>query len=495
MTVSPSSQLGTSCAAGLSDPGQARASELAATDASCKVPVALLFSGALAWLVVGTSLDLLSHLSLHSSGLLADYAWLTYGRIRPAFWNAWVYGFASPAGLGVALWMICRLGRVPLVSPRSVFIATLFWNLGVAVGVFGILAGDSTGVEGLEMPGYAGPILFSSYSLIGACALLTFQARRERELYVSQWYLLAALLWFPWVYSTANLLLVFHPVRGAVQIVIDGWFNNNLRELWLTPLGLAAVFYFIPKLTQRPLYSRYLALVSFWLSALLGSWGGLLAGLPVPRWITALSTAASVLMIVPVLAVAANLRLTLRRADAAKWFDPVFRLVLFGAICYVVAALLRAIDAVGPVNEVTRFTPFCEAYDELGRLGFLTLVLAGSVYYIFPRLTRTEWAWPALTALHCRVAILGLAICVGASAMAGMVQGLALYDPRVPFNEVTRGTLPYVRVSSLGMALLMLGNLAMLVNFIGTLVRHCRTCGRFGELLAIEMEPVTGGVP
>ena len=61
------------------------------------------------------------------------------------------------------------------------------------------------------MPGYASPVLFVAYTIMGVCALLTFRQRRQPALYVSQWFLLAALFWFPWIYSTAQLLLVFLP--------------------------------------------------------------------------------------------------------------------------------------------------------------------------------------------------------------------------------------------------------------------------------------------
>src|SRR5712692_7160522 len=197
--------------------------------------------------------------SLRGPGFLNGSAWMTYGRINPAAMNALLYGFASQAGLGVALWLLCRLGRVGLCCQGPLLIAGVFWNLGVAAGIFGILAGGSTGFQWLEMPRYASPILFAAYALIGLCAVITFHARRERPLYVSQWYLLAALFWFPWIYSAANYLLVFRPARGVMQAVVNAWFTNNFLGLWLAPVGLGAIFYFIPKLTGRPLHSRPLA--------------------------------------------------------------------------------------------------------------------------------------------------------------------------------------------------------------------------------------------
>src|SRR5207244_3485955 len=151
-----------------------------------------------------------------------------------------------------------------LLFHTTLAIAIAFWNLGVTLGMLGIFAGGSTGFEWLEMPRYASPILFGAYVLIGFCALTVFYTRRERSLYVSQWYLLAALFWFPWIYSAAQLLLVFFPVRGVLQASVNWWYINNLSQIWFGFVGLAAIFYFLPKLTGRPLYSVYLAMLAFW---------------------------------------------------------------------------------------------------------------------------------------------------------------------------------------------------------------------------------------
>ena len=73
-------------------------------------------------------------------------------------------------------------------------------------------------------------------------------------------------------FSTANLLLLIEPVRGVLQAAISSWFVNCLTVLWLTPVGLGAIFYFIPKVTGRPLHSHYLGLFGFWLLAIFGGW-------------------------------------------------------------------------------------------------------------------------------------------------------------------------------------------------------------------------------
>jgi len=183
-------------------------------DRSCRVPLLFLFVGGALWLVLGSGFGLIASIKFHSPAFLADWACLTYGRVHPVSSNALVYGFSLQAGLGVGLWLLARLGRTLLAQPLLVVAGAIIYNLGVGSGIWGIVAGESTGFEHLEMPRYGAVLVFLGYLLIGMAAVITFHQRRQPGLYCSQWFLLTALFWFPWIYSTANLLLVAFPVRG-----------------------------------------------------------------------------------------------------------------------------------------------------------------------------------------------------------------------------------------------------------------------------------------
>jgi cytochrome c oxidase cbb3-type subunit 1 len=281
-------------------------------DASCRLPFFMLFGGAAVWLALSSVLGLIASIKFHSPSFLATSAWLTYGRVFPASTNALVYGFAIPAGLGVGLWLLARLGRVPLAQPWLIAVGAKLWHLGVLVGLIGILGGDTTGFEWLEMPRYAAVILIVAFLLIAYRAFAASQSRSERELYPSQWFVLAALFWFPWIYSTANLLLLIFPVRGVAQAAIQWWFSGNLLFVWLSLAGLGASFYFLPKLSGRPLQSHYLALFAFLTLILFGTWVGIPAGATLPAWMPTLSAVATVATLVPLLTVALIAVQTLR---------------------------------------------------------------------------------------------------------------------------------------------------------------------------------------
>jgi len=42
----------------------------------------------------------------------------------------------------------------------------------------------------------------------------------------------------------------------VAQAVIAWWFSNNLLVVWLGLVGLATIFYFVPKLSNTELHSR-----------------------------------------------------------------------------------------------------------------------------------------------------------------------------------------------------------------------------------------------
>ncbi|MFO1514560.1 MAG: cbb3-type cytochrome c oxidase subunit I, partial [Verrucomicrobiota bacterium] len=244
-------------------------------DASCRVPLFVLFGGAALWLALSSVFSLIASLKFHSPAMLAGCPSLSYGRAYPAWSHLLVYGFCVPAGLGVGLWLIARLGRVELARPWLIAVAAKLWHLGVLVGLIAILAGQTSGYEWFELPSYAAVILFLSFVLITIWALVTHTRRTEASLYPSQWFVLAALFWFPWILSTATLLLQCFPVRGVVQASVNWWFAGNLLNVWLTLAGLAATFYILPKLTDRPLQSYYLALFAFLTLILFGTWTGI----------------------------------------------------------------------------------------------------------------------------------------------------------------------------------------------------------------------------
>ena len=443
-------------------------------DASCRWPVLLFFGCGLLWLLLGTLLAIVTSWKLHNPELMSNYGWLTFGRVRPAHLNTVVYGFATETAIGVALWLMCRLCRTPLLYQWIIMLAAAFWNIGLTIGVGAILAGDSTGIEWLEMPSYASPILFFGYALIGVWGIITFRFRRERHLYVSQWYLLAALLWFPWLYSSANIMLVAAPVRGTVQAAVNWWFAHNVLGLWFTPIGLAAIYYFIPKVIGRPIHSYHLSVLGFWSLALFYNWNGMhhLVGGPMPAWLITVSIVASVMMTIPVTTVAINHHLTMVGHFRKMKHSPTLRFIVFGGMSYTAASIQGVFSALRSVSEVTHFTHHTIAHAHVGMYAFFAMTMFGAMYYIVPRLTRREWPSANLIYVHFWGTALGIVLYVVPLSFGGILQGIAMNNPDIPFLDVVRLTLPYLEIRTWSGVLLGVGHVAFFINFAWILLRQ-----------------------
>ena len=438
-------------------------------DASCSVPLLALFGGAALWLVVGLALSLAAIMTFHKPDMFADCPFLTYGRAQAAADDALLYGFCIPAGLGVMLWIFARLSQSELALPFVPVVAANIWHLGVLVGVVAILLGDSTGFAWLEFPRGGSVLLFAAFLLIAISAVATFGQRKERELYTSHWFLLAALLWFPWIYSTANLFLVAWPVRGAAQMAIDSWFINNLLFVWLALVGLGTAFYFLPKLAGRPLQSFYLALFAFWTLILFGTWMGIATSAPLPAWMAAASSTAAVLTLIPMLTVAVIAAKTLRGADVSCKGGPLCY-VKFGTAAFVLSGLMLIAEACPQISRVTDFTWFGPAQVQLQILGFFTIVMCGAIYELLPRVMGFGLPFPKFVRLQHWLFMLGIVLWAGSLAVGGVEQGMKLGNPQIAFADSTSVALIFLRAGTTGLLFLLLGSLLFAANiFVMTL--------------------------
>jgi cytochrome c oxidase cbb3-type subunit 1 len=333
--------------------------------------------------------------------------------------------------------------------------------------------------------------LFVGYLAMGLGAIVTFHLRRERGLYISQWLLAAAILWFPWIYSTAQLLLLVHPVRGVMQAVIDWWYINNLTTIWLGFTGLAAIFYFIPKMTGRPLYSHYLGVLIFWILAIFGSWGGIPDASPLPRWIPALSGAAAMLSLVAVAGVVINVWKSISGSAPKQGGANLLKFITFGSFAYVVASLAGAVGGLSQASKVLNFTWFLPAQSQLMVYGFFAMTMFGAIYYVSSKLLQVEVSAGKIKA-HFWLAALGVIVYSISLAVGGVQQGTALSDAHgtSSFLDIVKGTAPFIRASTMGDLLMALANLLFLVNLIGILVR----VGRTGYTAAMVANTKTAGV-
>ncbi len=457
-------------------------------DASCRVPLLALFGGAALWLVAGLALGIVAVLSFHKPDLFADCPYLSFGRAQAAANDLLLYGFAIPAGLGVMLWIFSRLSRAPLALPLVPIVAANLWHLGVLIGTATILMGGSTGYPWLEYPRAAAVLLLTAFMLVAVTASATFGFRQNRELYPAHWFLFAALLLFPWIYLTANLFLLSnHPPRGVVQAIIDWWFANNLVFLWLGLVGVGTAFYFLPKISGKPLASSGYTLFAFLTLILFGTWTGIPGSAPVPAWLPALSSVAAGLVLVPLVAI---LIVTLKTISGAGVSSPgsSFRFIQLGMAAFVASGLLYVCQFCPQYSRVLDFTWFGFAQTQLQLLGFAAMILLGAMYDILPRVMGTPLPFPKFARLHFFLTLGGVLLFTIPLLIGGVKQGRMLADAQIPFATVNAGVLNFLRLSTTGQMLILVGALLLLLNIFVMTIKW--KIGLFKAALAAVKAPL-----
>jgi cytochrome c oxidase cbb3-type subunit 1 len=460
--------------------------ELAVIDASARGPAVAFIGAGLAWLMIGTLFALIASFKLHRPDFFGSQEWLTFGRVRTAHLDTVVYGWATNAAFAVALWLMARLSRTVLRHAGILYAAGGLWNLGVLVGVAGVLAGGMQPVEWLEFPPCATPILFVAYALVGVWGVIAFRFRRGEHTYVSQWYILAALFWFPWLYSVAQIMLIFAPAAGVTQALANWWFAHNVLGLWFTPIGLAAAYYFIPKVLGKPVHSYHLSVLGFWSLAIFYNWAGVhhLVGGPIPVWVQSAGIVASVMMVVPVVVTAINHHFTVAGSFRQVWASPTLRFIVFGAVNYTAVSMIGSTMALRSVNQITHFTHFTVAHAHHGMYAFFTMVMFGSIYYMMPRLLRKEWPSSLLVSMHFWATSAGIGVYVAALSIGGVVQGWQLVHPDAypSFLQIMAGTVPWLFSRSMAGVLLLAGHIAFAAGFVWMLLSR-RTAAQTGPTL------------
>lgn len=433
-----------------------------------KGPVLFLLSTGVAWLVIGSVFGLIASLKMHWPDWLAHSAPLSFGRARTLHLNMVIYGWLSGAGIGVVLWLLPRIFHTPLRYPKLVYFGGFVWTIALVAGTVSVGAGWSDGVEWLEIPWQIASLLAIAVLCFAIAGIATAANRQVRHIYVSGWYFLAGLVWFPFMYVIANIPYLH---MGTQQTTMNWWFAHNVLGLWLTPIGVGAAYYIIPKIIGKPVYSYSVSLLGFWGLALFYSQVGIhhIIGGPVPTWVVTLSIVHSLMMFVPVIAVAINHHVTVAQNLWAVRQSMALRFVALGALMYTIVSFQGSLQALRSVNSVTHFTHFTVAHAHLGVYAFVTWVLFGTVYYLMPHFMGRSWPYPKLITLHFWLVVGGFAIYFTALTVGGWIQGLYLLEPTTHFGEMTQAMLHYLEGRSVGGAFMTLGHFVFAGHFFAML--------------------------
>lgn len=436
-------------------------------DRSLRHPVMFFFTSGAAWLAVSLVLGIIASIKSHSPAFLGEASFLQYGRVFPAHLNALIYGWGAQAGFGVLVWLMARLARQPSRNAGTMLVAGHVWNFGVSIGVLGILFGHGTGKQWMEFPTFVWPVLLAAYAAIAIWALIAFRVRRGDHVYISQWYLLGAVLWFPWIYLTANLYVNVFDVHPLMAAAINGWFRQAMILLFFVPLGIASAYYIAAKVAARPIYNYTYSVGGFWALAVIAPWAGMqsVMGAPIPIFLQYMGAGATMLAAVPLIISGVNILKTAAQNSEATAHSPSLRFTVAGVVGMLLLAALGVLLSHPYAMQFTQFSSANYGYEVLALYGFFSMCMFGAIYFIVPRVTRREWLSRRLIRTHFWFSIYGvLTIVLFCSVLGGFQQGAAQRAFDQPWSSAARASFPYVVGTTLAWAAILYANVFFFIH-------------------------------
>ncbi len=442
-------------------------------DQSASGPTSLLFGMGILWLVAWSFINLALSVKLLHPDFLSGFSFLTFGRLKPIATAMFTYGWATNVGLGVALWLMVRLCRVPLVSPFSVIIGTLIWNGGLFGGIVALHLGAGRSLEYLELPLWSQLTMMGGFAIIGVWVIGLYFKRLEGTGFISQAYIVAAFVWMAWTLLAGNIFTSLPWVHGVIIAINNAWFINGLTHYWFTALALGVAFYIIPKVTGKPIHSYYLAYLGFWSFAFLAGWGGLQRynGGPIPVWLVTLNIVATALMIIPVATIAVNHHLTIVGSHEMMHFSPTLRFTVVGAMAFTGSSVTAIILSLRSVAAQTGLTYVTQAQSHFVLYAFYSFIMFGAIYFILPRIVGREWVSSTLIKFHFWGVAYGIGLTILVLTIAGLFQGKDWSHAQIDNATVAQSTLPLLRGAIIGGLMLLFGHLVFALHYLLMILR------------------------
>lgn len=392
------------------------------------------------WLLVMTAAGLLASFEFSYPDLGA-HAWMSFGRLRAMHTNGTFFGWATMALIGTAMWAVARSSGVRLQNVRFAWTALWLFNIATALGSITLDSGLSNGSQEYRewiFPVYAflvGAILCSAVVVFS-----TIAKRRDREIYIGNWYIAGGFIFISMIAVTA-LLPGYQ--KGLGQVAVQGFYIHNAVGMWFTFLGLGVTYYVLPKLLNKPIYSYSLGVLGFWTQLLFYPMIGAhhFEFSPLPWWIQTLAVIFSIGMIVPVWAAVGNFWMTMNGQWSTIRRSYALPFIWVGVISYFFGSTQGSIEAVRELQAIWHFTNFTVGHSHLTMYGFVTFVAWGGIYALLPAATNRQ---PNLvfTGLHFWCALLGVSLYVISLTIAGTLQGLT-WASGSPFVASLAAAQPY----------------------------------------------------
>lgn len=347
------------------------------------------------WLMFAPSIGMTISTMFNFPDYLGDSLYLTFGRLRPMHVNGVIFGAFSTIFIGICYYIVPRLTGIRVQMGRLGHVLVWAWNFALALGMILLAMGYNQGLEAGEFPLVVDILIFVVMVALTAQFGITVARRKEPQLYVSLWYLIAAFVW-----TVMNLILgsfiIPYWIPGINNAAFHGLFLHYIVGLWITPAGYVIIYYFLPATVRNPIYSHKLSLIGFWSLALFYPFVGIHHYLysPIADWAETLAIITSMLLIIPVWTVLQNFFGTMigRWDSFGKNLSAKF--LIMGSLMYLIGCFQGSVEALRSIQEPTHFTDFVISHSHLTVFGTFVVWAIGGAVYLIPKLAgRPLWSF------------------------------------------------------------------------------------------------------
>ena len=265
------------------------------------------------------------------------------------------------------------------------------------------------GWSGARRPVWIDPLALIGLFLV-AINFLAPIAKTQGPLYVSLWYFLAAFVWTFLTYAMGNFIPQYF-VSGTSAGAVGGLFIHDLVGLFVTPLGWGMMYYFVPILLKKPIWSHGLSLVGFWGLAFFYPLTGIHHFLytPIPMFLQYGAVISTIAVEMVVVTVIVNFHATMRGSTEALVTNLPIRWLYTGMVFYFLTCLQCAFQTTLTFQALIHFTDWVVGHAHMVMFGVFAMWQLGVMTYLIPRVLKTPWYSQRLLEWHYWLSTIGIA--------------------------------------------------------------------------------------
>lgn len=433
--------------------------------------------------VVGMLVGLILAIMFLFPNLTDGISWLSFGRLRPLHTNAVIFAFVGNAIFAGVYYSTQRLLKTRMYSDLLSNINFWGWQLIIVAAAITLPLGYTTSKEYAELEWPIDIAIALIWVVFGINLIMTIIKRRERHIYVAIWFYIATFVTVAVLHIFNSLALPVSALKsysvyaGVQDALVQWWYGHNAVAFFLTTPFLGLMYYFVPKVANRPVYSYRLSIIHFWSLIFIYIWAGPhhLLYTALPDWAQNLGVVFSVMLIAPSWGGMINGLLTLRGVWDKVRTNAVLKFFVVAITGYGMATFEGPMLSLKNVNAIAHFTDWIIAHVHVGALAWNGFLTFGMIYWLIPRMTKTKLFSEKLANFHFWVGTLGIVLYSLPLYVAGFTQasmwkqfnpdGTLVYGN---FLETVTQIMPMYWMRAIGGTLYLTGMLVLVYNIIQT---------------------------